>query len=417
MTTDPPPAAGNRFVVQHHRATRPHYDVRLEAAGVLLSWAVPKGPTLDPDVRRMAVHVEDHPLDYFDFEGVIAAGGYGAGDVIVWDWGTWELAKGDDPLVAVAKGDLHFDLVGEKLAGRFALVRRGDDKQWLLIKKHDDAARPGWEPGDHPRSVKSGRTNDEVRDAPAATWSSDEIWAAPTTEELAALDELGRGGTWRFGDRQLELTDLDAVVVRGVTRRDLVRHHAVHAPVMLPYLAGRTVDTPAALVEEVAGGAVALHAPTTTVADPDHPTWVVMDIRADDIEDALVVARLHRAALDHLDIDARPVVLGDGGVQVWIPIARRYTRDQADQWAGELATAIRSTVPDLAGVAHGATEQPVAPFSVRPSPTGPVAVPITWAELDEPLPRWTVGDVGERIERAGDPLAPLVSAEQRLPRL
>ena len=275
----------------------------------------------------MAVHVEDHPLDYFDFEGVIAAGGYGAGDVIVWDWGTWELAKGDDPLVAVAKGDLHFDLVGEKLAGRFALVRRGDDKQWLLIKKHDDAARPGWEPGDHPRSVKSGRTNDEVRDSPAATWSSDEIWAAPTTEELAALDELGRGGTWRFGDRQLELTDLDAVAVRGVTRRDLVRHHAVHAPVMLPYLAGRTVDTPAALVEEVAGGAVALHAPTTTVADPDHPTWVVMDIRADDIEDALVVARLHRAALDHLDIDARPVVLGDGGVQVWIPIARRYTRD------------------------------------------------------------------------------------------
>ena len=125
MTTHPPPPEGNRYVVQHHRATRPHYDVRLEAAGVLLSWAVPKGPTLDPDVRRMAVHVEDHPLDYFDFEGVIAAGGYGAGDVIVWDWGTWQLAKGDDPLTAVAKGDLHFDLTGEKLAGRFALVRRG----------------------------------------------------------------------------------------------------------------------------------------------------------------------------------------------------------------------------------------------------------------------------------------------------
>ena len=192
MTAQPPPADGNRFVVQHHRATRPHYDLRLEAAGVLLSWAVPKGPTLDADVRRMAVHVEDHPLDYFDFEGVIGTGAYGAGDVTVWDWGTWTLAKGRDAIAAVAAGDLHFDLVGEKLSGRFALVRRGDDKQWLLIKKHDDAARPGWEPGDHPRSVKTGRTNDEVRDAPAATWSSEASWAPPTADELAALDELER---------------------------------------------------------------------------------------------------------------------------------------------------------------------------------------------------------------------------------
>src|ERR1700752_1926910 len=105
--TTPPSADGHRFVVQRHRARRLHYDFRLEAAGVLLSWAVPKGPTLDADVKRLAAHVEDPPLDYFDFEGVIPAGEYGGGDVIVWDWGRWALAEGDDPLAAGGAGGLH----------------------------------------------------------------------------------------------------------------------------------------------------------------------------------------------------------------------------------------------------------------------------------------------------------------------
>jgi bifunctional non-homologous end joining protein LigD len=164
-----PTPNGHRFVVQRHRASHLHYDLRLEAAGVLLSWAVPKGPTLDPDAKRLAVHVEDHPLDYFDFEGVIPSGEYGGGDVIVWDWGTWDLSGGDDPIAAVESGDLHFDLHGQKLHGRFALVRRGKPsvrEQWLLLHKHDDAAVSGWDPEDHPRSAKSGRTNDEVRAVP-----------------------------------------------------------------------------------------------------------------------------------------------------------------------------------------------------------------------------------------------------------
>ena len=171
-----PPPEGRRFVVQRHRATRLHYDFRLEIDGVLMSWAVPRGPSLNPSERRMAVHVEDHPLSYFDFEGVIPKGEYGGGDVIVWDWGTFEPEETDDPGQAVAKGELKFRLHGEKLKGRFTIVRTrgynaGQD-DWLLIHKKDDDADPNWNVDDHPRSVKTGRTNDEVKDGRDAVWDS-----------------------------------------------------------------------------------------------------------------------------------------------------------------------------------------------------------------------------------------------------
>jgi bifunctional non-homologous end joining protein LigD len=165
--TGPEPGGARRFVVHRHRARRLHYDVRLEVDGVLVSWAVPKGPTLDPSVRRLAVHVEDHPLDYFDFEGAIPRGEYGGGDVIVWDWGTWEPVHTDDPGAAIAAGELHADLHGEKLVGRFVLVRSrrtgsGGKEQWVLLHKKDAHAVPGWDPEAFPESVKTGRTNDEV---------------------------------------------------------------------------------------------------------------------------------------------------------------------------------------------------------------------------------------------------------------
>lgn len=164
-----------RFVVQRHRARRLHYDFRLEIDGVLVSWAVPKGPTLDPAVRRAAFHVEDHPLAYFDFEGVIPAGEYGGGDVIVWDAGTWQ--TGDDPAQAVADGELHLDIHGEKLRGRFALVRtrggRSGKDEWLLVHKRDEHAVAGWDAEQHPHSVLSGRTNEQVRADPDRLWRSD----------------------------------------------------------------------------------------------------------------------------------------------------------------------------------------------------------------------------------------------------
>jgi bifunctional non-homologous end joining protein LigD len=154
-----------RFVVQRHRATALHYDFRLEVDGVLVSWAVPKGPSLNPADRRLAMRTEDHPVEYFDFEGIIPRGEYGAGDVIVWDWGTYEAEETDNPARAIAEGELKFRLNGEKLRGRFTIVRTDRDdgrEKWLLMHKRDEEADPDWDVDALPRSVKSGRTNDDV---------------------------------------------------------------------------------------------------------------------------------------------------------------------------------------------------------------------------------------------------------------
>src|SRR3954467_623385 len=146
-----------RYFIQRHAATRLHYDFRLELEGVLKSWAVPKGPSLDPADKRLAMQTEDHPLDYGDFEGVIPEKQYGAGEVLLWDMGTWT-PEDRDPLDALRKGRLHFRLEGEKLAGSWVLTRtRGneDKPSWLLIKRNDDEARPGYDvTAERPESVK-----------------------------------------------------------------------------------------------------------------------------------------------------------------------------------------------------------------------------------------------------------------------
>jgi bifunctional non-homologous end joining protein LigD len=150
-----------QYVVQKHRATQLHYDFRLEWNGVLLSWAVPKGPSLDPSVKRLAMHVEDHPLDYGGFEGVIPEGEYGGGTVMVWDNGEW-VPESDDVEAALKKGDLKFTLRGKKLKGSWVLVRThgfggSGDKSWLLIKHKDQFASTEDIAAEKPRSVLSRR--------------------------------------------------------------------------------------------------------------------------------------------------------------------------------------------------------------------------------------------------------------------
>ena len=161
-----------KYVIQMHRATRLHYDFRLEANGVLMSWAVPKGPSRDPGEKRLAMHVEDHPYDYREFEGIIPAGNYGAGEVILWDRGWYAPLETDDPFAAVAKGKLKFILHGKKLHGEFTLVRIKNREEsgdpWLLIKDHDQYVDAEWKVEDEPRSVRSGKTVRDIANDPRA---------------------------------------------------------------------------------------------------------------------------------------------------------------------------------------------------------------------------------------------------------
>ncbi len=166
---EPARGGGNSFVVQQHDATRMHWDLRLEINGVLASWAVPKGPSLNPADKRLAVQTEDHPLDYGAFEGVIPEGNYGAGTVMVWDNGTYELEGSSVASEQLARGDLKFRLHGHKLRGGFALVHSGrratdpkDQKSWLLIKHRDEAADPNWDVEKLDWSVLSGRSLSEI---------------------------------------------------------------------------------------------------------------------------------------------------------------------------------------------------------------------------------------------------------------
>jgi DNA ligase D-like protein (predicted 3'-phosphoesterase) len=179
FTVTPEPTSGAaspgvpRFVIQKHAATRLHYDTRLEVDGVLVSWAVPRGPSMDPQVKRLAVMTEDHPMDYAGFEGFIPRGEYGGGGVIVWDAGVYHnlttVKRGAllPAHAAIEHGHIKFWLEGEKVQGAFALTRT-DAKQWLLVKVKDAAADPKLDPvRDEPASVLTGRTLEDIIEARA----------------------------------------------------------------------------------------------------------------------------------------------------------------------------------------------------------------------------------------------------------
>jgi len=321
--------------------------------------------------------------------------------------------------------------------------------------------------------------------------SSSDRWAPPTVDELAALDTLGPAGIWELQGTELKLTNLDKVLFPGrdggpaVTKRDLVRYNATVAPQALPYLHDRPVnlhrfpagvtepgfwhkavpdhapdwltrwhyesarsgdtrwyfviDSPAAMAWMANYGAVELHPWTSTAAHPHQPTWALIDLdpgTTTTFDDLLVLARLHRTALEHLGVRAGAKVTGQRGIQIWVPVAPQYSFDDTRDWVEKLSRAIGATVPELVSwkwstsdrggrarldyTQNAVNKTLVAPWSTRAAIGAPVSVPITWDELDDPdltPDRWTLTTVDDRLAAVGDPLAPLVGLEQELPTL
>jgi bifunctional non-homologous end joining protein LigD len=443
-------------------------------------------------------------MEYLLFEGVIPHGSYGGGDVVVWDTGTWRPSGTDDPRAAVGAGELHADVFGDKLRGRFALVRRGEAgerEQWLLVHKRDEHAVEGWEPGDHPRSVLTGRTNDEVARDRDRVWRSElpadraEVHLRPSQDEvdaaLASLDELGAGGTWDLFGRRLKVTNLDKDLFPGrggepaVSKRELLGYTASIAPTLTRYLEGRAVnlrrhpngaqvkgfwhkqrpdsapdwvgawdnedadpgetstyavlDEPAAVVWAAQLGALELHPWTSRIDEPHRPTYALVDIDPGSDtswDEVLVLARLHRDAFAHLEVEAFPKVTGGRGIQVWVPIRRGPTFDETRAWVERLSKTVGAVVPELVSwkwevhsrrgrarldyTQNAINKTLVAPYSARAAPGAPVSAPIGWEELDDPDLRpdgFTVRTILERLADKGDLFAPMLGVEQDLPPL
>lgn len=435
-----------RFVVQMHRATRLHFDFRLEAGGTLKSWAVPKGPSMDPADKRLAMHVEDHPLDYAGFEGQIPKGNYGAGEVIVWDNGTYELLEGDDPVRAIEKGSLKFAMHGKKLRGAFALVkmraRDGSDNAWLLIKERDQYAKPGNASRDD-RSVLSKRTLSEVaKSTSERTWQSNRS-AKPSPSRArrvraAPVVELKRPNKVLYPDDDYTKADLAAyydavaewmlphVVDRplsvqrypdGIAKPSFFEKHVPRtAPEWLAtvdvagaqpgakvrYLLCNDKPTLAYLANLAA---IVLHVWTSRVDALDEPDCVFFDL---DPGEKCPLRRLAAVALQLrkllVQIKLTPLIKtsGGSGFHVLVPLEGGYSYPIVKTFGELVARQLEQEVPDDVTLERSMSKRPaasvyfdhaqigrgktmVAAYSPRAAAGAPVSMPLAWAEVNRLL--------------------------------
>lgn len=460
-TPEPAPGRGRPhrrpiFVIQEHHATRLHYDFRLEANGVLKSWAVTKEPSLDPAVKRLAIRVEDHPLSYAGFEGTIPEGHYGAGEVHIWDHGTFETLEPTRTLAdGLEAGRLSFALHGDKLNGRFSLVRmkgQGKKEHWLLIKGRDEYARPA--------SATEGPSR------PAST--------APRTTKKPPQEQARDEPPL-----DVEITNPAKVLFPddGLAKADVVAYYRKVAPRLLPFLKDRPITLerlpeglgegkphfwqkhtpnsypgwiPRVKLETERGkpveyllvndlptllflvnqGAITFHPWLSRLDTLDRPDFVLFDLDPGEgtFADAAAVARkLH----DELTAEGHEAVVktsGKAGLHVLVPWRDVGGYDEARAWAVAVARRVAEAMPDTATteirkakrgkrvyvdvMQNARGHHAVPPYVLRPVPGAPVSTPLRWPELRADLApqQFNLRTVPARIARQkSDPLEPLLA--------
>jgi bifunctional non-homologous end joining protein LigD len=396
----------HRFVVQEHHASMLHFDFRLEMDGVLKSWSVRKGPSLDPADKRLAVATEDHPVEYLKFEGHIPVGNYGAGEHMIWDEGKYELVTGTDALKELEGGRLKFRLHGKKLRGEFNLVRLGGrDNQWLLIKSKDEFAEAGWK---LELRVKDERWEAETRRKPARENETERKSgvrkiksrkgemekAIPASRALKSKNLTGDVAV-KVGSHVISLTNLDKVYWpdEGYTKGDLIKYYFEVAKYILPYLKDRplimkrypngiggpffhqhdvneapeyvhteTLKVEGHTVDYIIGdnlptliymanlGAIERHPWHSRVRNLDRPDWFVFDLDPQGVswDEICEVALSCKEILDSLGLDSYAKTSGSRGIHVYVPINPTYSYEQVADFALRVARLVEQENADVA---------------------------------------------------------------------
>jgi bifunctional non-homologous end joining protein LigD len=475
-TPEPGPRPGKArrrpiFVIQEHHASHLHYDFRLEADGVLKSWAVPKQPSLDPAEKRLAVRVEDHPLGYATFEGRIPEGQYGAGDVTVWDHGTYEnlLADKAQPKTVaegIDAGRLEFALHGEKLQGRFALIRmRGRQRgkeNWLLIKMKDEFAQAATA-GEAPtlqKATSSGKAKRNGRAHPTKPSRAHRTGSAPEAVTLTHGDKvlfpdagITKGEVFEYyrrvsgrllpflKDRPVTLERLPEGLTGPGAPHFWQKNTPASYPDWIPRIELETergkpvhyalVNNEETLLYLVNQGTITFHPWLSRVGDLDRPDFVLFDLDPGEASftDVVAVARRLYAVLNEEGVASFVKTSGKTGLHVLVPWQGKGGFDEARGWAGEVAGRVAEAMPERVTVEirknkrggrvyvdvlqNARGHHAVPPYVVRAVPGATVSTPLRWQEVNDALDPagLNLRTVFRRLARqTRDPLAALVGA-------
>lgn len=407
------------FVIQEHHARRHHYDLRLEAGGVLKSWAVPKQPTLNPEVKRLAIQVEDHTYAYKDFEGTIASG-YGAGSVKIWDHGTYSVdatnaAESEKKILeGIKKGMIHFTLQGEKLQGLFHLIKLKNSERdaWLLIKKKE-----------HPKEANLTNLNKI-------------FWPKENLTKGDLLRYYSKVAKWilpYLKDRPQSLKRFpNGIEGTSFFQKNLKKHpdwietiEIKHKNKGVNYL---LIQNEESLLYAGNLGCIEIHPFFSRLSKLQYPDFLVFDLdpKSSSFLNVITVAQTLHKVLENFHVKSYCKTSGATGLHIAVPLGAKYTYEQAKKFAELIATIVQKKIPKICTLERSISKRQgkvyidcyqnnfgqtiAAPYSIRARPGAPVSTPLKWSEVKKGLDpkKFTIKNLFNRLKKYGDLFSPVL---------